>query len=173
MLFNKLRTCKLIFLLLLSNYAFSQEPDYKAPTGLNNWYVELGGAAQFYSLNYEKYLYKTYDEKYTWTARVGAGYNPVNFNILNTVFLPKNTFMFPFSTSILKGEGKEKLELGCGFTLFTKDFGTNEIVPHAIIGLRVIESNNVCFKMSYVPFYQNGSVTHWIGVSLGKNFSFK
>lgn len=151
----------------------AQAPDYSPPTGLNNWYVEAGGPAIFYSLNYEKYLYRTYDERYTWTAHVGLGYNPINFDILNTVYLPAGTIMAPFSTTILKGAGKEKLEIGGGFTLFTEDFNDNQIVPHAVIGLRVMESNNICFRMNYVPFLKDNTITHWIGISLGKNFSFK
>lgn len=151
----------------------AQAPDYAAPQGLNNWYVEAGGPAIFYSLNYEKYLYRTYDEQYTWTAHVGLGYNPINFDILNTVYLPAGTIMAPFSTTILKGAGKEKFEIGGGFTLFTEDFNDNQIVPHAVIGLRVMESNNICFRMNYVPFLKDNTITHWIGISLGKNFSFK
>jgi len=164
--------CKLLFLFAICNVAQAQEPNYNAPSGLNNWFVELGGPAQFYSLNYEKFLYRTYNERYTWTAHVGFGYSPFNFDILNTVFIPRNTFMAPFSTTILQGAGKEKLEFGGGFTLFTKDFANNEIVPHAIIGLRVMESNKVCFRLNYVPFLQAGSITHWVGISLGRNFSF-
>jgi hypothetical protein len=151
----------------------AQAPDYTAPQGLNNWYFEAGGPAIFYSLNYEKYLYRTYDEQYTWTAHVGLGYNPINFDILNTVYLPSGTVMAPFSATILKGAGKEKLEIGGGFTLFTQDFNDNQIVPHAVIGLRVMESNNICFRMNYVPFLKDNSITHWVGISLGKNFSFK
>lgn len=151
----------------------AQAPDYAAPQGLNNWYFEAGGPAIFYSLNYEKYLFRTYDEQYTWTAHVGLGYNPINFDILNTVYLPAGTVMAPFSTTILKGAGKEKLEIGAGFTLFTQDFNDNQIVPHAVIGLRVMESNNICFRMNYVPFLKDNSITHWVGISLGKNFSFK
>lgn len=164
---------KLLILATLCNFLHAQEPEYRAPQGTNNWFVDLGGPAIFYSLNYEKYLYRSYNEKYTWAAHVGLGYNPINFDILNAVYLERNMFMAPFSTSILKGEGKEKLEIGGGFTLFTKDFGNNEVLPHALIGLRVMESNHVCFRLNYMPFWQNGAVMHWLGISLGKNFSFK
>jgi hypothetical protein len=164
--------CKLVILLAFCNSAMAQEAEYRAPQGTNNWYVELGGPAIFYSLNYEKYLYRTFDEQYTWAAHVGLGYNPINFDILNAVYLERNLWMAPFSTSILKGAGKEKLEIGGGFTLLTRDFGNNEVIPHALIGLRVMESNRVCFRLNYMPFWQNGTVTHWLGISLGKNFSF-
>ncbi|OYU95735.1 MAG: hypothetical protein CFE21_11390 [Bacteroidetes bacterium B1(2017)] len=173
-----MRITKIGFLLLffcqvLATVCKAQEENYVAPTGLNNWYVEAGGPALFYSINYEKYLYRTYSESYTWSARVGAGYTPFNFDILNTVYVPKNTFMFPFSTSLLIGSGREKLEVGGGFTMFSQGFSENQIVPHAVFGLRVMEANRICFRLNYAPFYQDGSVTHWVGISLGKNFSFK
>lgn len=160
-------------MLLLSNRIMAQDENYQAPQGLNNWYVEVGGPGIFYSFNYEKYLYRTYSENYTWTARVGAGYTPFNFDILNTEYLAANTFVFPFSSTLLKGAGKEKLEIGGGFTLLSEGFNKSETVPHAIIGLRVMESNRVCFRLNYVPYWRNGSVMHWVGISLGKNFSFK
>lgn len=165
--------CKLILLLAFCNSVAAQEPDYRAPQGTHNWFVELGGPAFFYSINYEKYLFKSFDEQYTWTAHVGLGYSPINFNILNAVLVERNTVMAPFSTTILKGAGKEKLEIGGGFALFSKGFSENEIVPHAVIGLRVMESNKICFRLNYMPFLQAGSISHWIGISLGKNFSFK
>ena len=166
-------TCKLIILLAFCNTVQAQETDYRAPQGTNNWFIELGGPALFYSLNYEKYLYRSYDEQYTWAAHVGLGYNPINCDILNTVYLERNLLMAPFSTSLLKGSGKEKLEIGAGFTLFSKEVNRNEVLPHALIGFRVMESNRVCFRVNYMPFWQNGAVTHWLGISLGQNFSFK
>lgn len=169
----KIILCKLLFLLLLSNRIMAQDENYSPPQGLNNWYVEIGGPAIFYSVNYEKYLFRTYSEKLTWTARVGAGYTPFNFDILNTEYLAKNTFVFPFSTTFLKGDGKEKLEFGGGFSLLSEGFATNEIIPHAIVGLRVMESNDVCFRLNYVPYWRGGNVMHWVGISIGKNFSFK
>jgi hypothetical protein len=169
----KIFFCKLLILVLISNSCVAQQENYVPPQGLNNWFIEAGGPALFYSVNYEKYLYRSYSEQTTWTARVGMGFTPFNFDILNTVFVEKNTFMVPFSSSLLLGKGHEKLEVGAGFSMLTKDFSQREIIPHANIGLRVMESNKICFRLSYVPFYRNNSITHWIGVSLGKNFSFK
>lgn len=161
-----------MFFVLISGSAFGQE-NYVAPSGLNNWYVELGGPAMTYSLNYEKYLYKTYSENYTWTARVGASYMPFSADLINAIYIERNTFVFPFSTTILKGSNKEKLEFGGGFSLLSEGFNNSEIIPHMIIGLRVMETNNICFRMNYVPMWRDGAVIHWIGISLGKNFSFK
>lgn len=170
---NALRLCKVLVLLCCVNPLWAQEEDYREPQGLNNWYIEAGGPAVLWSANYEKYLYRTYSNKYTWCAHVGAGFNPFNFNILNAAYLDKNTFLFPFSTSLLKGDGKEKLEIGTGFTLVTQNFTKNELYPHAVIGFRVMEQNGVCFRVNYVPLWRPDGFVHWLGISLGKNFSFK
>lgn len=167
----------LILFITFSFNAFAQDDNYVAPQGLNNWYVELGGSALFYSVNYEKYLYRNQKENFTWLARVGIGFNPIDFpeshKLLNKVQLLGNSFMVPFTTTILKGAGKEKLEFGGGFTMVTKDFIDRELVPNLVIGLRVMETNRVCFRLSYIPLYKNNEVIHWVGVSIGRNFSFK
>ena len=70
-------------------------------------------------------------------------------------------------------ERKEKIELGIGFTLINKSVNEREIVPTAVIGFRVIETNKVCFRMSYTPFIRDGKYESWFGVSIGRNFSMK
>jgi hypothetical protein len=37
----------------------------------------------------------------------------------------------------------------------------------------VIETNKVCFRMSYTPFIRDGKYESWFGVSIGRNFSMK
>lgn len=163
----------LIFLPLSICYAFAQEeeiPPYKEPQGTNNWYVELGGAAMFYSINYEKILFR--NEKASWSGRVGIGYNPFNYSFLNKVYLDQNTTMAPFHTSFSYGK-KEKLELGGGFTLLAKSVNDREVVPFAVLGLRVVETNKIFFRITYNPIWRNDNLVHWYGVSLGKNFDFK
>ncbi len=149
---------------------------------MNNWYVELGGSAILYSVNYEKYLYRNQGENITWLGRIGAGFNPIDFPdyhmLLNKVVLNKNSFTFPFTSTILIGSGKEKLEVGGGFTLltrhfFNRDIAEREVIPNIVLGFRVMESNSVCFRISYIPLIRNGDVIHWMGVSIGKNFNFK
>ncbi len=167
-----IKCCKLLVFLFFSMNVFGQSDAYNPPKGLNNWYVELGGSALFYSLNYEKYLYRNNLENFTWLGRVGAAYNPFDYKFLDIVFLDRNSFMFPFTSTVLWGSGKEKLEFGGGFTMITKNFKDNEIVTNAVIGLRVMESNQVCFRISYIPIYRDHKWINWIGVSLGKNFSF-
>jgi hypothetical protein len=160
----------LIFL-FVSTTALAQEEKYREPQGTNNWFVELGGSALFYSLNYEKLLYK-YD-RYGLVGRIGAAYNPSNYTLLNKATLGDNTFIFPFTTSFLYGERKERLELGGGFSLLTQGITNREMFFTAIAGFRVIETNKVYFRLAYTPFFRNGEFVHWYGVSLGRNFSTK
>jgi hypothetical protein len=165
-------TCSLIALsFFVISVRAQEEKPYKEPTGLNNWYVELGGAAMFYSLNYEKVLHK--GEKTGVVGRVGLGYSPSDYTFLNKVYLDANTFMVPFTGSFLYGGGKEKLEIGLGFTLLAKEINNRETVPTAVLGFRAIETNKVCFRISYTPFIRDNKYVSWFGVSLGRNFSFK
>lgn len=161
---------KILLLLVLGINFELKAQDETIAQGTHNYYVELGGSGIFYSFNYEKYLFKNKTQNLTWTARLGAAYNPIDYKFLNSFFLDKQTFMIPFSSSLLIGSAKDKLELGAGFTMLTKNFKEQEIVPHLLLGLRVIDINRICLRLSYVPLFSNGGTYHWIGVSLGKNF---
>lgn len=163
--------CLLLLAFLCTHLHAQEEKPYREPVGLNNWYVELGGAAMFYSLNYEKVLAKS--TKTGLVGRVGLGYNPLDYTFLNKVYLDRKTFMVPFLASFLYGKGKEKLEVGLGFTLLAKNINDREIVPTGALGFRVIETNKVCFRVNYTPFIRDGKYVSWWGVSLGRNFNFK
>jgi hypothetical protein len=79
--------------------------------------------------------------------------------------------MAPFHTSVLYGPYKEKLELGLGFTLVGQGTTSQEVVPTALFGFRVVETNKVCFRVNYAPFIREGKYYDWFGVSIGRNFS--
>lgn len=157
------------FSLLFLHVHAQEEKPYREPTGLNNWYIELGGNSIFYSANYEKVLIKS--NKWGWVGRVGLGYNPGDYTALNKVTLDGGTFMTPFHSSVLYGPNKEKIELGVGFTLLAQGVDNREVVPTAVIGFRVVETNKVCFRINYAPFIRGGVYYDWFGVSLGRNFS--
>lgn len=169
---NLKSTFWLLIILLYTTTTFAQDDKpYVEPKGLNNWFIELGGASMFYSLNYEKILYR--GERISVAGRVGIGYNPFDYTFLNKVYLDRNTTMAPFTASFLYGRGKEKIEIGAGFTLLAKNITDREIVPTAILGFKVIETNKVYFKISYTPFIRDQKYTDWFGVSFGRNFSLK
>jgi len=152
------------------NKSNAQEPSYREPTGTNNWYVELGGAAFVYSLNYEKVLYKK--NSFGWTGRVGFAVGYKSGYFLNQVWIDGGAVYAPFSSSVLLGsrKRKEKIELGLGFTLVAQN-GSQETVPTAVIGIKVIETNKICFRIGYTPFIRDGDYYNWFGVSIGRNFS--
>lgn len=171
---NWIRTLVLVSLLVLQILDVKAQDEFDRPDlRSNNWYVELGGTALFYSVNYEKFLFRTKQEQLIWSARIGFGYNPIEYRFMNALSLDKNTFMVPFSSSILIGPGKDKLELGAGFSMLTKDLSDREIAPSLIAGIRVIEVNRVTFRVNYIPVFRNEQFLHWIGVSLGLNYGKK
>lgn len=146
----------------------AQEQNYVEPNGLNNWFIELGGTGLFYSLNYEKILYKR--DQWGWTGRVGLAWNPSDYTLLNKITLEKGAFITPFTSSVLYGKRKEKLEFGAGFTLINKGVTEREVIPTAILGFRVVEMNKVFFRAAYTPLIRDGKHIHWYGVSIGRNF---
>jgi hypothetical protein len=153
------------------NIVFAQDKPYREPKGTNNWFIELGGSGLFYSFNYEKFL--ATNNHIGWIGRIGAAYNPVDYLLLNKVDLRGGTVLIPFTTSIIWGERKERLELGGGFTLAAQGILERETIYTAIIGFRIIEMNKVYFRVSYTPLIRNSEYIHWFGVSLGRNFSTK
>jgi hypothetical protein len=170
---TKVTICLWLSICIIPLKILAQEKPYREPDGLNNWYVELGGAAFLYSLNYEKILYKS--TSLGWVGRVGVAYSFSDGRLLNKIDMDKEAVLAPFTTSFLLGsrERKEKIELGIGFTLINKSVNEREIVPTAVVGFRVIETNKVCFRMSYTPFIRDGKYESWFGVSIGRNFSMK
>lgn len=170
---TKVTICLWLSIFIIPLNLLAQEKPYREPTGLNNWYVELGGAAFLYSLNYEKILYRS--TKLGWVGRVGVAYSFTDGWLLNKIEMDKGAVLAPFTTSVLLGsrERKEKIELGVGFTLVNKSATEREVVPTAAIGFRVIETNKVCFRMTYTPIIRGGKYENWFGVSIGRNFSVK
>jgi hypothetical protein len=67
---------------------------YVEPKGTSNWFLEFGGAALFWSANYEKYLYRNYNHSFTITGRIGFGYCPIEYRLLNSVYLDQNSQSF-------------------------------------------------------------------------------
>lgn len=159
----------LVLVCIFYSFSYGQQTEIPSPKGLNNWYVELGGSALFYSFNYEKVLYTS--DKWGWVGRIGLGYNPGTYTFLNTVTLDRATVMAPFHSSVLFGPNKEKIEMGVGFTLLAKSATEQETVPTGVLGFRVVENNKVCFRVCWTPFIRNGEFVSWFGVSLGRNFS--
>jgi len=164
----------LLFIINVSNlsaqYTEDEVQPYVEPTGMNIWFIELGGSALLWSINYEKYLFRNYNRNVLISGRIGIGYSPINYRLLNSVYLDEGSVAMPFSVSLVLGKGKEKLEFGTGYTLATKNFTEREIFPTFLAGFRVIDNNKTLLKILYTPHYRNETLINWFGVSLGRNF---
>lgn len=169
-LHTKVIICLTLFTLVCGYTTKAQERPYREPDGKNYWYVEIGGAAFLYSINYEKLLFR--NSNIGLTGRVGLSYGFTDRTFLNKIKNVPNQVLAPFTSSVLIGgkERKEKLEVGGGFTLIATSPTSREIVPTAILGFRVVEVNGVCLRVSYTPFIRNREFINWFGVSLGQNF---
>jgi hypothetical protein len=164
----------LVCCLVFNKSTYAQYDDevqaYKEPLGKNNWFIELGGAALLWSANYEKYLSQNRTKSVTWIGRIGFGFNPLEFRLLNSVYLERNSIAMPFTSSLVLGKGKEKLEIGAGYTLATKNFLERETFPTLVAGFRVVDTNGTLLRIAYTPHYRNSEFINWFGVSLGRNF---
>jgi hypothetical protein len=163
--------CLGLCLLITALNVNAQEKPYREPDGLSNWYVELGGAAGLYSLNFEQTLYRK--NKFGWVGRIGFSYDFSTGYFLRKLEMQEGAVRAPFHTAILLGDKlrKEKIELGLGVTLISNPSGTTEYIPTAAIGFRVIETNKVCFRVLYTPFIRDLKYENWFGVSIGRNFA--
>ena len=104
----------LVFACLLSaNSVFGQRLAVGADKGTNNhvMYVELGGSAYIYSINYERLL--LHKNKFAMFARLGIEYIPVG--------TADKLLHFPLGTNITFGERKHRAEVGFS-ALFRLDF---------------------------------------------------
>jgi hypothetical protein len=147
---TKVTICLWLSICIIPLKILAQEKPYREPDGLNNWYVELGGAAFLYSLNYEKILYKS--TSLGWVGRVGVSYSFSDGRLLNKIDMDKGAVLAPFTTSFLLGsrERKEKIELGIGFTLINKSVFW---FPATAIRTEVLKNNFLPDSLTALDWY--------------------
>jgi hypothetical protein len=95
------------FLLLAATASFAQQPTGKS-VQRNTFFLELGGNAMYYSLNYDRILLSR--DKWKLSGRVGAMYQPL-FQVSN-----RQMVGVPLEISYLRGRNKHFLEIGLGVT---------------------------------------------------------
>ncbi len=95
------------FLWLSVTASFAQSP--VQPIRRNTFFVELGGNAVSYSVNYDRILLAR--DKWKLSGRVGALYLPL-FQVSNRLMVGA-----PLEVSYLRGRGKHFLEIGLGGTV--------------------------------------------------------
>jgi len=186
-----MRFCALSFLILLLPFSsFSQQPakatdfkDKKREIDKNNAYLELGGSAYFYSLNYERLLIAS--KYFAFFGRGGMEY----LFIRGT----DKIIHFPLSINMLIGKKHSFLEMGAG-ALFRLDFSgeamgegyfisnpPTRIFFTPCIGYRFMSGKNdndetFMFRITISPlfgmnvFSNTPSFIPWGGVSIGKTW---
>jgi len=114
----KARQLMIIFFSVIAFSAYSQISlqDKNRVLNRNNVYLELGGSAYYYSVNYEKLIVKS---NFTALfARLGLEYLPIRD--------ADRIVHFPLAANLLLGSKRGKLEIGVG-ALFRLDFSENNV----------------------------------------------
>jgi hypothetical protein len=140
-------------------------------TARNGLYVELGGNAGIWSLNYERFVGDDV------ALRVGGGYTSVSDTAGTSVSL----LTFPLTASWLGlRSGSHALELGGGVVFASasvssssaglKAFG-NGVIGTAILGYRLAPlTGGFNLRVAFTPLFGSGGFFAWGGVALGAVF---
>ncbi|MGZ5243013.1 MAG: hypothetical protein ACXWDO_04760 [Bacteroidia bacterium] len=139
---------------------YAQTDSTKIPK--NNVYVEFGGKGQFYSLNYERQIYKLKTVKGALAAAgsyqkaLGGWYTGLEHNI----FI---------------GSDIHNLELGVGYNyvFFTDPDNTSEnTYINGRLGYRFQPlKKGIMVRMGYTPIFKpKENILHWVGLSFGYSF---
>ncbi|MDF1673824.1 MAG: hypothetical protein P1U41_09970 [Vicingaceae bacterium] len=138
----------------------------------NSVYLEVGGSGLWYSINYDRILFKR--EHKALSVRAGISY-------LGD-FSDTNAITIPISASFLYGRNKNFLEVGGGpTTLHSFAESITGVGAIGIIGFRHQHTNNkgLMYRIVFNPFlveystdkgYWNWVAIPWAGISLGYTF---
>jgi len=172
--FVKIIMIALIFSVSLGD-VIGQSEEGKEAT--NTVYLELGGAAGLWSLNYDCTIWKI-GESCKLNGRAGLGmlseFNGAGFPDL----------LLPISSNFLLGKNKHRIETGLGVTLFNWSLRDSEkasgftrkteLLQHLNLGYRFQKvDGGIMFRISYTPIIHNDGkqrFEHWMGFSIGKTF---
>lgn len=159
----------LVFALSAASSAAAQDTAAGPRVASNTFFVELGGNAVAYSLNYERFftpkigiriggMYLQADDEGT---RVGVG-------------------LFPVMATYLLGDGNSHFETGAGIGFatagiddseFGEDWGDSAIYGTATFGYRYQKpEGGVIFRAGFTPIFADGTLLPWAGVSVGYAF---
>jgi hypothetical protein len=138
----KVLSCALAMVVCLAAPTFAQTPGAA--------YVEFGGNGFFYSVNGELAVAPNL------TMRVGG------------LFLP-GVAAVTASVNRLFGRGSNYLVLGAGWTFGGGgDIGLNAATT--TIGYRYMRRDAIFFQAAATPFFTDGRVYPWAGLSIGKAY---
>jgi len=137
----------------------------------NTFFVELGGNAVAYSLNYERFFTPKIG------IRVGGMYLQTNDDAGDRV----GVGLFPVMATYLLGAGNSHFETGAGIGFATagvsdSDFGEGDWNGSAVYGTATFgyryqkPEGGVIFRAGFTPIYSGGTLLPWAGVSVGYAF---
>ncbi len=131
-------------------------------TAQHRIFVELGGNGGLFSANYE----------YAFSPQVGLRVGYGTFVFFSSV---------PVVATYLRGNGPHYLELGVGVTVgldadasgdFVLDLSPEEsfVIGTGVLGYRYMTERGLMARITLTPFYAEGGVALFAGVSLGFAF---
>ncbi len=131
----------------------------------NSLYLELGGNALVYSINYDRVLTDAF------SARIGIGFYSLDDDFGDTASLTG----IPITAHYLLGKGNSRLELGAGLVVLTgkADLGGVSTSDATVLGTGVFAyrfqkpDGGVFFKAGFTPLFQGGTFIPWFGISIG------
>ena len=140
-------------------------------TARNGLYVELGGSAALWSVNYERFV--TDDV----SLRIGAGYTSVTDSLGTSVSLTT----FPLTASWLGvRSGSHALELGAGVVFASASISSNSagveafgsgMIGTAIVGYRLAPpAGGFNLRVAFTPLFSGNGVFAWGGLAVGGLF---
>lgn len=134
-----------------------------APPAVNSVYLELGGNAFAYSVNYDR----VYDDAYV--LRAGLGYfGAGNIGIA----------IIPITGSYLIGRTASKFEVGIGLTIITGTIADFSAIgsASAVIGTGILAyryqptEGGFFFRGGITPFFNNAGFVPWYALGFGVSF---
>ena len=167
----RFRPAAALALVLALSAAGSAAAQDAGPRAANNtFFVELGGNALAYSLNYERFFTPKAG------VRVGGMYlrgesdgDDVSVGVA----------LFPVMGTYLLGQGNSHFEVGAGVGIATAalddvgddDWGDSAVYGTATFGYRYQKpEGGVMFRAGFTPVFADGSLLPWVGVSVGYAF---
>jgi len=139
-------------------------------TANNSIYLELGGNAAAYSVNYERNFERE------WGLRMGLGAFKLDNRVEFAVPMMVNKY---WGNSTSGYTSNHKLETGLGLVYFTadgksrifNDIHRNTLAATASIGYRYLpKEKGLTFKVAFTPIVTNSYLLPWIGFSIGTTF---
>jgi len=169
----KLRTAAALsfaFALATAGSAAAQDAAAGPRVASNTFFVELGGNALVYSLNYERFF----------TPKLGVRVGGMYLRADDNAGTELGVGLFPIMATYLLGQGNSHFETGAGIGIATagvddtdvgEDWGDSAVYATATLGYRYQKPDGgVIFRAGFTPILGDGNLLPWVGLSVGYAF---